>query len=240
MLSKKELERYKRQLILEGFGEEAQKKLKDSKVALFGLGGLGSTASLYLVAAGVGNLLLFDPEKVEISNLNRQVLYQTKDVGREKAKLTREKLLSLNSEISISAYTERLQETVDIWKEAHLLIDCLDNLEGRLFLNNKATELQKPLISAAVEGWQGYLYTYIPRETPCLNCIFGNKSKRAEAFPVIGVTPGVLGLLEATEAIKYLAGKEVSTRERILLVNLETLTFKRVKVKKNPECEICS
>jgi molybdopterin/thiamine biosynthesis adenylyltransferase len=240
MLSKKELERYKRQLILEGFGEESQKKLKSSKVALFGLGGLGSAASLYLAAAGVGNLLLFDPEKVEISNLNRQVLYQTKDAGREKAKLTRERLLSLNSEINISAHAERLQETVDIWKEAHLLIDCLDNLEGRLFLNNKATELQKPLISAAVEGWQGYLYTYIPQETPCLNCIFGNKSRRAEVFPVIGVTPGLLGLLEATEAIKYLIGKEVSTKERILLVNLETLTFKMVKVKRNPQCEVCS
>jgi molybdopterin/thiamine biosynthesis adenylyltransferase len=240
MLSKKEIERYERQLILEGFGEKSQEKLKISKVAVFGLGGLGSLVSLYLTAADVGNLFLFDPEKVEISNLNRQVLYQTKDLGKEKAHLSKERLSSLNPEVNIHVYTKKLQETVDIWKKAHLLIDCLDNLEGRLFLNRLTTEFKIPLISAAVEGWQGYIYTYIPKKTPCLNCIFGNKWRKREVFPVIGVTSGILALLEATEAIKYLIGKEISTKEKILLVNLETLTFKFVKVKKNPQCEVCS
>lgn len=239
MLSQEERERYQRQLILEGFGEESQEKLKEAKVAIFGLGGLGGPASIYLAAAGVGHLSLFDPEKVEVSNLNRQILYGSSEVGQWKAQQAKKKLITLNPFSQTETFEEKLEKSVEVWQEADLLIDCLDNLESRLFLNQKAVELGKPLISASVEGWDGYLYTYLPNQTACLNCLFGEKSSKKSLFPVIGVTPGVLGLLEATEAIKLLMGEVVSTAGKILLVNLKNLTFKLVKVKKNPRCKVC-
>ncbi len=239
MLSRKEKERYQRQIILEGFAEESQEKLKAAKVALCGLGGLRGPASIYLTAAGVGSLLLFDPEKVEVSNLNRQILYSSSEVGQRKAQQAKEKLSNLNPLVQLETFGEKLENSVDIWQEADLLIDCLDNLKSRLFLNQKAVALGKPLVSAVVEGWDGYLYTYLPNQTACLNCLFGGKSSKKGVFPVIGVAPGVLGLLEATEAIKLLIGEEVSTAGKLLLVNLRNLAFKLVKVRKNPSCEVC-
>jgi len=239
MLSLKEKERYQRQLILKGLGEKAQEVLKKSRVAIFGLGGLGSPVSLYLAASGVGHLYLFDYQRVELSNLNRQILYQTKDIGEVKSEVAKKALLALNPEIEVKSYSQRLEEAVEIWKEADLLIDCLDNLEGRLFLNKFAVKQKKPLISAGVEGWDGYLYTYLPQKTPCLNCIFGGKTNKEGIFPVIGVTPGILGMLEAAEAIKYLLSMEVSSAGQILFFNLESFSFSLIKVRKNFSCEVC-
>jgi adenylyltransferase/sulfurtransferase len=239
MLSKEERERYQRQIILEKFGEEAQEKLKQAKVALFGLGGLGGTASIYLTVAGVGRLSLFDPEKVEVSNLNRQILYGSSEIGKRKVQQAKKKLSTLNPFVQIDVFEGKLENLVEAWQDADLLIDCLDNLESRLFLNQKAVELERPLISAAVEGWDGYLYTYLPNQTACLNCLFREKSSKKGVFPVIGVTPGLLGLLEATEAIKLIIGEDASTVGKILLANLKNLTFNLVTVKKNSRCEVC-
>ncbi len=239
MLKEEEKERYQRQIILENFGEEAQERLKKSSVAIFGLGGLGGPVSLYLTAAGVGRLILIDHQTVELSNLNRQILYTSAEIGKSKALSAKERLLALNPEINIEAFPEKLENCKERWLQVDLLIDCLDNLEGRLYLNKICTEEKLPLISAAVEGWQGYLYTYFPNASPCLNCIFNKKRSPKTVFPVIGVTPGTLGILEATETLRVLLGETPNTLGKLLLVNLKNFSFSFVKVNKNKSCPIC-
>jgi len=204
-LSTSEKERYKRQILL--FGEKAQKNLKKSTVFMVGAGGLGSSAALYLAAAGVGRIIIADSDKVELSNLNRQIMHGMKRIGKNKALSAKNTLESLNANIRIEAISERITEgNIDRYaKKADILLDCLDNFETRFLLNAYAVKNKKPLIFGAIYGWFGQLAFIRPGKSFCLACVFEGLPKKG-IFPVLGAVPGVIGALQAIEAVKYLSG----------------------------------
>jgi len=237
-LSSVEFVRYDRQLGI--ISEDGQLKLKNSTVLIVGLGGLGSVASIFLAAAGVGRMLLVDKDVVELSNLNRQILYNTNDIGKAKADLAKEKLNKLNPYINIESFRLRVEDEdfKDLVKKSDIVLDCLDNWRSRFVLNKLCVEHRKPLIHAGVREFYGQLFTIIPGETPCLNCLLP-KQPPEEKIQVIGVTPGILGTLQATEAIKYLIGRGTSLKNLLLLVDLSTMEFKKLKIQRNPTCPTC-
>lgn len=231
-------EKYVRQIML--FGEEGQKKLRKAKIFVAGAGGLGSPISTYLAIAGIGKIILADFDSVELSNLNRQFLHHEKDVGREKIKSAEEKLLSLNPEIKIETIRERItEENADsVVPSCDLIIDALDNFDARHVLNRLAVERNIPLVHGAVSGYRGQVTTVIPGKTPCLYCIFPTSLKK-EVFPVLGTTPGVIGTIQANEAIKYITGQGKLLEGRLLLWDGLSCSFSELKINKTENCPIC-
>ncbi len=231
MLSEREVERYDRQIMI--FGEDGQERLKSSKVAVVGVGGLGSPVAYYLAAAGV-NLLLVDDQSPELSNLNRQLLHWEEDVGkRPKALSAKWKLKRFNSDIEIETYTGRLDETNidDVLENVDILVDCLDNFETRYLLDEYAHRKRIPLVHAAVEGFYGQITTIIPGRTKSLREIFPNVKKKKGKFPIIGATAGVLGALQAAEVIKLITGAGEPLANRLLIVDLSTNTFEVIELR---------
>ncbi|WP_461863088.1 ThiF family adenylyltransferase [Thermococcus sp.] len=231
MLSEREVERYDRQIMI--FGEDGQERLKSSKVAVVGVGGLGSPVAYYLAAAGV-NLLLVDDQSPELSNLNRQLLHWEEDVGkRPKALSAKWKLERFNSDIEIETYTGRLDETNidDVLENVDILVDCLDNFETRYLLDEYAHRKRIPLVHAAVEGFYGQITTIIPGRTKSLREIFPNVKKKKGKFPIIGATAGVLGALQAAEVIKLITGAGEPLVNRLLIVDLSTNTFEVIELR---------
>jgi molybdopterin/thiamine biosynthesis adenylyltransferase len=241
MLSPDELTRYDRQIIIQGFGEEGQEKLKKAKVFIAGSGGLGSPIAIYLAAAGVGTLRIVDRDIIDLSNLNRQILHWTDDVGKPKVKSASEKLPRLNPETKIEAIQETISEdnAVDLIKGCDVIMDAMDNLPARYLLNKTAVTLGIPFIHGAVQGLEGRAMTVIPGESACLMCVYRGATTRGGKFPVVGVTPAVIGCIQATEAIKYLVGIGKLLTGKLLLYNGIDMKFTALDVKRNPECEHC-
>jgi molybdopterin/thiamine biosynthesis adenylyltransferase len=240
-LTDRGLERYSRQILLDGIGRKGQKKLKSATVGVVGAGGLGTAASLYLVAAGIGKLAIADCQVPELSNLNRQILHWEEDVGRtNKAESIKEKLSSLNSDIEIEAIAKKITaENIAILRDADIIVDCLDNFSTRYILNEFCVKNRKPLVHAAVEGFYGQVTTIIPSKTPCLKCIFP-KIIDKERFPIIGVTAGLFGILEANEVVKLITGAGEVLAGKLLFYNLLSNDFDIVEVKKSKKCEVCA
>ncbi len=240
-LTSSELERYDRQLRILGFGTEAQLRLKNSTVLVVGAGGLGSAASLYLAAGGVGRLKIVDYEKVELSNLNRQILYTTRDIGELKVEVASRKLLDLNPEIRVEPIQEQVTEEnlPRLLEGADLVLDCLDNFRSRFLLNRACVEESKPLIHGAVYGMEGRLMTVIPGEGPCLRCLMPRDLKEHDMTPVLGPLPGIVGALEALEAIKLLTGLGKPAVGRLLVIDGGDFSIYSIEIKRNPECPIC-
>ena len=238
-LTPMEIDRYSRQIMI--FGVEGQEKLKKSKVLIVGLGGLGSIVSFYLTAAGVGELIIVDPEKVELSNLNRQILFTTQDIGRDKAKSAKERLLKLNPNVEIKAYNERIDERLaeKLIPQVDLVVDALDNWPTRILLNKYCVKYEKPLIHAGVSRYYGQLMVIIPKKGPCLQCIFPRELRERRPFPILGPMPGVMGALEALEAIKLLVGHGELMIGKLVVFNGESLSFKVLNVRRNPKCPVC-
>jgi adenylyltransferase/sulfurtransferase len=211
-----ELKRYSRQIML--FGEEGQERLKDARVLIAGAGGLGSAISIYLAAAGCGSLRIVDCDVVDRSNLNRQVLHWTEDVGKGKAASARETLRGINPEIEVEALSARLDgENVDqLLEGCQLIMDAMDNFPARYILNRASLERRSPLFHGAICGFQGQATTLIPGRTACLRCLFP-RAPEAQTFPAMGSTCGVVGSIQATEAIKYVLGKGELLENRLLL-----------------------
>ena len=205
MLTERELDRYDRQIRL--LGEDGQEKLKDAKVFIAGAGGLGSPISIYLAAAGIGKINLVDKDTVALSNLNRQILHWEKDIDREKAISAKEKLTEINRDIKIDAKSETITEdnASDLVADADLIIDAMDNFSTRYLLNRTALEKGIPFVHGAINGFHGQATTVLPGESACLRCIF-REAPPPSVFPVLGVTPGIIGLIQASEAIKYIVG----------------------------------
>ncbi len=241
MLSDKELERYDRQLLIEGFGKEGQEKLKNAKVFIAGIGGLGSAISLYLVAAGVGSLRIVDKDKVSLSNLNRQLLHWEGDVGRKKAESAREKLQRMNREIEIETIEEVITELniSQLVADCHLIVDALDNFPTRYLLNKTAIKREIPFFYGGVYGLMGMITTIIPGKTACLRCIFPEEAPLPQKIPVVGVTPGVIGCIQATEVIKYLVGIGGLLIGRLLVYDGLELRFTEIQTQRNPQCKDC-
>lgn len=238
MLSERERERYKRQILL--FGEEGQERLKKAHIFIAGAGGLGSPIAIYLAVAGVGTITIVDMDTVDQSNLNRQILHSDRDVGKKKTVSALEKLREYNTDITINAIdttitAENIRELVG---RADGIVDAMDNYPVRYLLNRVALEKKVPFFHGAIRGFYGQATTILPGKTPCLECIFP-KAPPKEVFPVVGATPGVIGTVQATEVIKYLTGQGSLLEGRLFIWDGLSSTSEEITVCRNPSCPAC-
>ena len=240
MLTADERERYDRQIMLTEIGEAGQEKLKRASVFIAGAGGLGSPAAIYLTAAGIGRIRLVDHDRVDRSNLNRQVLHWDNDIGRSKVESATEKLKRLNPEVEIEAIEETITEAnlSELLTGFDLIVDAMDNLTTRYLLNKAALDNNIPFFHGAIYGFEGRAMTIIPHKTACLRCVYRGVIPE-EKFPVIGVTPAVIGCIQATEVIKYIVGIGELLTNKLLNYDALNMEFTEFNVKKDTHCEHC-
>jgi len=244
-LTASERARYQRHLALTEIGAAGQEKLKAARVLVVGAGGLGSPAALYLAAAGCGTLGLLDCDRVELSNLQRQVLFDTSGIARPKAEAGRERLASLNPEIRVLAHALELKaaNVCAVFEDYDLVLDGTDRLSTRYLVNDACVILGLPLVSAAIHRFEGQVMTYVPGGGPCYRCVFpqapeGGVANCAQAG-VLGVLPGVLGTLQATEAIKLITGVGEPLTGRLLTYDALEMRFHEFRVARRPDCAVC-
>lgn len=239
-LTEYDLKRYNRQMMIKGFGEEGQTKLKNTKVFIAGAGGLGSPVSTYLAVAGFGHITIADMDVVDLSNLNRQILHWDKDVGAVKVKSGYEKLTQINPQIEVEAFQGKIDDNniYDLIKGHDIIIDAMDNFPTRYLLNQAALKHKIPFIHASVWGLEGRITTIVPGKTPCLQCIFPHAPPK-EVFPILGATPGVLGTLQVTEAVKVVLSIGRTLANRLLIYDGEYMDFHEIAIKNNPACPAC-
>jgi molybdopterin/thiamine biosynthesis adenylyltransferase len=238
MFSEQERERYKRQMML--FGDKGQEKLKNANIFIAGAGGLGSPVSLYLAVAGVGTLTVVDHDVVDQSNLNRQILHFDRDIGRKKTESAEEKLTAINPDITIRAIDTSIDagNAEKLVGRADGIVDAMDNYPARYLLNEIALKKKIPLFHGAIRGFYGQATTIIPGQTACLACIFP-KAPPKEVFPVIGVTPGLIGMVQATEVIKYLLKTGELLANRLFIWDGMQAHAEEICIERNPACAVC-
>ena|SRR3989344_5695829 len=246
-LSAKEKERYARHILLPEVGKAGQEKIKNSKILIIGIGGLGSPASLYLAASGVGTLGLVDFDKVEKHNLHRQIIYNTKSVGKQKILAAKKTLQELNSDIKINTYSKPLtsQNALEIIKDYDLVIDCTDNIPSRYLINDACSILNKPFIYGSIFKFDGQVSVFNQNNSACYRCLFP-KPPQPGMIPtcneagVLGVLPGVIGLIQATEALKIVLGIGTTLSNRLMIYDALNMKFEDVQINKNPSCPTCN
>jgi len=240
-VNKYDLERYKRQMALEGWGEQGQAKLATASVFIAGAGGLGSTVAFHLAAAGVGTLRIADRDKVELSNLNRQILHDEARIGMPKAKSAQQTLAAFNPAIKVIAEETEITAAniATLAAQPDLVIDCLDNFKTRLVLNEYCCCADIPLIHAGLWGLTGQVTFIHPPETPCLRCIFP-RSLPKSSTPVAGVTAGVIGSFQAMEALKYLTGIGTLLKGKMLCFDGNDMSITQLQLSRNPKCITCA
>ena len=240
-LTEDEKKRYDRQIRIPGWGVEKQIKLKKSKAVIIGTGGLGSPAALYMAAAGVGEITLIDNDTYELSNLNRQILASTKDIGQLKAKVSVKKLRALNPNIKLNYHTSTLttENVKSVIGDADVVVDALDNWKTRFIINKYCVEKMIPLVHGGVTELGGQVFTVLSKKGPCLNCLFKGVSEVKQGFTVLGATPGIIGSIQALEAIKVLTGIGKPLYDKLLVFDGYNTSFEYVNVKRNPKCEVC-
>jgi adenylyltransferase/sulfurtransferase len=235
-----ERERYGRQLIISGWDEAVQIRLKSSHVFIAGAGGLGSAVISYLAAAGIGAMTICDCDHVELSNLNRQILHGQGDIGKLKIESAGEAIEALNSTLSLRLISDRI-ESPGMHRHiapCDLVIDCLDNFPSRLHLNSICVELGKPMVHAGIEGYHGQITFFDVPRTPCLNCITPQGCPEGPV-PIVGATAGLFGSLQALEAIKFLSGTGEVLRNSLLFIDARSMSFTRISLSRNVRCELC-
>ena len=232
-------ERYLRQLPL--IGADGQEKLASSTVFIAGAGCLGSPVAMYLAEAGVGSIRIADGDLIEETNLNRQLLHTADRVGMDKASSAMQTLTALNPSCRVRAFAEPVtdESVLRLVGDASLIVDCLDNFEARYVLNRVALKLRVPLLHGAVSGYSGQLTLVVPGETPCLSCIFPSVKSTDEKIPSLGACAGVVGSLQALEAIRVLTGHP-TLNGKLLLYDAEKNSLETFTVKKSPRCPVCS
>jgi molybdopterin/thiamine biosynthesis adenylyltransferase/rhodanese-related sulfurtransferase len=246
-LTAEQRERYSRHMLVPEIGIEGQQKLLDAKVLLLGAGGLGSPTALYLAAAGVGTLGIVDDDVVDLSNLQRQVIHTTDRIGTPKVDSAEQTIHALNPDVKVVKYPVRIDASniVEIIKDYDVIVDGVDNFPTRYLLNDATVRLKIPVVSASILGFDGQLSVFKPYEGPCYRCLF-REPPPAELAPscgangVLGVLPGTMGLLQATEVIKLIVGIGDPAIGRLLLYDALGATLTEVKVHRDPECPICS
>jgi molybdopterin-synthase adenylyltransferase len=240
-LKKNDLLRYQRQILYSGFGEEGQNKLKRAHVVVAGVGGLGSPASIYLACAGVGHITIVDYDSVELSNLNRQILYWDEDIGEKKVSSAARKLTRLNPQVEVTPVYEKItgDNVKKIISGANAIIDGMDNLEARFIINSACVSEGIPFVHGAIHGFDGEITTIIPRKTACLACILPEVTVRGKTPPVFGVTPALVASLQVMETIKLLAGIGNLLTNKMLYVSGETMEFIQVNLTRRPDCRVC-
>jgi molybdopterin/thiamine biosynthesis adenylyltransferase len=246
-LTAEQRERYSRHLLLPEVGIEGQQKLLDAKVLLLGAGGLGSPAALYLAAAGVGTLGIVDSDEVDLSNLQRQVIHSSERVGVRKVDSAEQTITALNPDVKVVKHDLRLgpENIMEILPGYDIVVDGLDNFPTRYLLNDASVRLQIPVVSAAILGFEGQLSVFKPYEGPCYRCLFpvpppAELAPSCGANGVLGVLPGTMGLLQATEVVKLILGQGEPLIGRLLMYDALAASFTEVKVRRDPECPICS
>jgi molybdopterin/thiamine biosynthesis adenylyltransferase/rhodanese-related sulfurtransferase len=245
-LSPDELQRYNRHLLLPDVGEEGQRRLKAARVLLVGAGGLGSPAALYLAAAGIGRLGIVDADVVEVSNLQRQVVHGTRDVGRAKVASARDRLVDLNPHVEIATYHTRLSSAnaLEVLRDYDVIVDGSDNFQTRYLINDACVLLGKPDVYASVLRFDGQASVLALPEGPCYRCLFreppppGLVPNCAEGG-VFGVLPGLLGTIQATETIKLITGAGEPLVGRLLLVDALRMRFRTIELVRDPACPAC-
>ncbi len=244
-LSANERERYSRHLLLPEIGEAGQEKLKAARVLVIGAGGLGSPASLYLAAAGIGTLGIVDHDRVDLSNLQRQILFDGASVGAGKAAAAQARLRALNGEIKVVAHEFELRaaNALELLRSYDCIVDGSDRLTTRYLVNDACVLLKRPLVSAAIHRFEGQAMTYVPGQGPCYRCLFPESSAAvapncAEAG-VLGVLPGMLGALQATEAIKVLLGIGAPLVGRLMTFDALAMEWREFRFRRRSDCAVC-
>ena len=235
--------RYTRHIQLPKFGVEGQTKLKQAHVLVVGSGGLGAPVLMYLAAAGVGKITVFDGDKVEITNLQRQVIFDSNDIGQSKAICAVQRLNELNPEIEIRAVAEffSLENSRAAVADADIVLDCTDNFATRYLINDRCAELQTPWIFASIYQFSGQCALFVPGET-CFRCLFPEAPKEVldcNQAGVIGVLPGILGTIQATEAIKFLAGLPTPLKNHLLIFDAMDYSSRTIELAQNANCVVC-
>lgn len=232
--------RYDRQMLIDGWGEEGQARLKASSVFIAGAGGLGSPVSIYLAVAGIGEIRICDADRIELSNLNRQILHPDARIGELKSASAAQTLKELNPTLKIVTYPNYLDEhnAGDLIGTPDIVVDCLDNFETRYVLNAYCIKENIPLVHGAIWGMMGQVTFVHPPETPCLKCIFPEPPPK-EIFPVVGVTPGIVGSLQVAEVLKHLTGVGTTLKGKLLIIDAEEMFFNPVKMERQPSCPDC-
>jgi adenylyltransferase/sulfurtransferase len=245
-LSSQEIARYSRHLIMPEVALDGQKRLKAASILLIGAGGLGSPLGLYLAAAGIGRIGLVDFDVVDFSNLQRQVLHGTPDVGRPKLQSARDRLQAINPEVRIDLYETRLSSAnaLSIFQPYDLIIDGTDNFPTRYLVNDACVLLNKPNVYGSIFRFEGQASVFAPGQGPCYRCLYpeppppGEVPSCAEGG-VLGILPGLIGCIQATEAVKLILGKGSPLIGRLLLYDALQMKFREFKVRRNPECPMC-
>jgi molybdopterin/thiamine biosynthesis adenylyltransferase len=246
-LTAEQRERYSRHFLLDEIGQEGQNKLLDAKVLLLGAGGLGSPIALYLAAAGVGTLGIVDDDVVDLSNLQRQVIHTTAAIGTPKVDSAEKAIHDLNADVKVNKYPFRLDATniMETIKDYDIIVDGVDNFPTRYLLNDASVRLKIPVVSAAILGFEGQISVFAPYVGPCYRCLFPEPPP-AELAPscgangVLGVLPGTVGLLQATEVIKLIVGAGEPLIGRLLMYDALDASTTTLKIRRDPECPICS
>ena len=242
-----QLERYSRHIILKEIGVKGQKKLLNAKVLIIGAGGLGAPAALYLAAAGVGTIGSADADVVDLSNLQRQVIHATADIGKPKVESAKESMLAINPDITVNTYQEFIYSgnIAEIIADYDFILDGTDNFPAKFLINDACVLAGKPFCHAGIIRFSGQLMTYVPGQGPCYRCVFKNPPPR-DAVPtckqagVIGAMAGVIGCLQAMEAVKYITGAGELLTGRLLTYDALKMNFRTVKVPRDCNCAVCS
>ena len=249
MLNEKEKEKYNRQTIIPNFGQEGQIKLKNSRVLVIGLGGLGSAVLHYLVCAGVGYIGVVDKDKVELSNLNRQILHYETSVGKNKTTSAKDKMNQLNQDVTIEEFNLTLDEKniESILSGYDFIVEASDNFETKFLVNDTCVKIGLPFVIGGVHQFEGQIITVIPKISACYRCVFKEIPERG-SYPttseegIIGTTAGLFGVVEANETIKFLVFKDYDKLlvNKMLYIDLQYNTFDTFQVDKDETCSICS
>ena len=244
MLSPEEVTRYSRNITLREIGRDGQERLKNARAVIIGAGGLGSPSSLYLAAAGIGNITIVDADNVDATNLQRQVLYNSGDIRKSKAETAREKLLGLNPFINVKAVNTRIdsENGPQILNGADIILEGSDNFETKFLVNDLAVKMGIPAIIAGISRFDGQVYGFHPEKHGCYRCIFESPPEmltNCAIEGVLGSMAGVVGTIQATEAIKYIAGTD-NIFGTLLLIDTLHMEFRKIRVSRNSSCSACS
>lgn len=242
MLSEDEKRRYHRQMIIPGWGMESQLKLKGTRIGVAGAGGLGSFILMHLAVTGFGEIILIDRDRVEINNLNRQVLYWEDDIGVNKSDSAQKKLKKMNSTIEIISYAEEINDKNinRIFSDVDGLIDALDNFPDRFLINKFAVQRSIPLFHGAIWGFEGRVTTIIPGKTACLRCIYPELPYQENTFPALSVSPALIGSIQVTEAIKYFTGIGELLSGQLLIYDGASSSFLKTQIERKSTCDVCN
>lgn len=246
-LNEQQIERYHRNIVLERIGGAGQEKLLSARVLIIGLGGLGSPAALYLTAAGVGTIGLLDGDQVDLTNLQRQVVHHTGDIGRRKVLSAKEKMHALNPDVTVRTHDAwaRADNLSEIVGQYDFVMDCVDNFEAKFLINDACYFKRIPYSHGGIAQFDGQLMTILPKQTACYRCVFASPPPADSVAPpgqagVLGVLPGVIGTLQATEAIKYILGIGDLLTDMLLTYSALTMDFRKVHLARNDRCPLCS